>query len=449
MVKDLEITKQLLLNLSLFLVQIFFFQIFNERRRSLGIPKWTILLFCTIALIISLSLSIKIGEYARFDLRSIPLIIGSLYSGMGIGVFLFSITMVLRAFFGINYGLLVTFIVFGIQTFIYIGLHKWFLIQTTRKKVSCCTLLSILNSILWILIMMINEESVTSPELWLSLIVIPTIGTLICTYVIESLRKNLILREKIILSEKVQAISTMAASISHEVRNPLTSIRGFLQLMNYSDFEEEKRKEFIQISISELNRAEKIINEYLSYSKPSVKKVAPLDVNLEINQLISILEPLSNMNSVVIEKNLNSTAEILGDKSEFHQSFLNIMKNCIEAMPQGGILLINTIDKNDSVQIVIADTGVGMTNEQIQKLGEPYFTTKGSKGTGLGMMVAFNIIKAMYGKIKIKSMIGKGSTFLIHFPIANLTQKRIPNSRLVEGSIEFLDSQVYLPMKSK
>jgi two-component system sporulation sensor kinase B len=256
------------------------------------------------------------------------------------------------------------------------------------------------------------------------------------------LRKNLILREKIILSEKVQAISTMAASISHEVRNPLTSIRGFLQLMNYSDLEEEKRKEFIQISISELNRAEKIINEYLSYSKPSVKKVAPLDVNLQINQLISILEPLSNMNSVVIEKNLYSTAEILGDQSEFQQSFLNIMKNCIEAMPQGGILLINTLDKNDSVQIVIADTGVGMTNEQIQKLGEPYFTTKGSKGTGLGMMVAFNIIKAMYGKIKIKSMIGKGSTFLINFPIANLTQKRIPNSRLVEGSIEFLDSQV-------
>jgi two-component system sporulation sensor kinase B len=422
-VKGLEITKQLLLNLSLFLVLIFFFQIFNEKRRSLDIQKWAILLFCTIALIISLSLSIKIGVDARFDLRSIPLIIGSLYSGMGISFFLFSITLVLRALFGINYGLLVTFIVFGIQTFICIGLHKWFLNQTTRKKISCCMLLSILNSGIWILIMMINDESITSVQLWFSLIVIPAIGTLIFTYIIEALRKNFILRERIILSEKIQVISTMAASISHEVRNPLTSIRGFLQLMKNSNFEEEKRKEFIEISISELNRAEKIINEYLSYSRPAVKQVVLLDVNLQINQLTSILEPLSNMNSVVIEKNLYSTAKIIGDISEFQQSFLNIMKNCIEAMPNGGTLSINTMDKNDQVQIVIADTGIGMTDEQIQKLGEPYFTTKGSKGTGLGMMVTFNIIKSMYGKIIIKSIVGKGTTFIIHFPTAKFTQK--------------------------
>jgi two-component system sporulation sensor kinase B len=427
-VKGLEITKQLLLNLSLFLVLIFFFQIFNEKRRSLDIQKWAILLFCTIALIISLSLSIKIGVDARFDLRSIPLIIGSLYSGMGISFFLFSITLVLRALFGINYGLLVTFIVFGIQTLICIRLHKWFLNQTISKKVSCCTLLSILNSVIWILIMMINEESITSVELWFSLIVIPAIGTFICTYIIEALRKNFILREKIILSEKTQAISTMAASISHEVRNPLTSIRGFLQLMKSSYFEEEKRKEFIEISISELNRAEKVINEYLSYSKPAVKQVAFLDVNLQINQLTSILEPLSNMNSVIIEKNLYSIAEILGDISEFQQCFLNIMKNCIEAMPHGGTLSINTMDKNDAVQIVIVDTGIGMTNEQIQKLGDPYFTTKGSKGTGLGMMVTFNIIKAMYGKIIIKSKVGKGTTFIIHFPTAKLTQKSYQQS---------------------
>jgi two-component system, sporulation sensor kinase B len=422
-VKGLEITKQLLLNLSLFLVLIFFFQIFNEKRRNMNTQKLAILLFCTIAIIISLSLSIKIGVDARFDLRSIPLIIGSLYSGMGISFFLFSITLGLRAIFGINYGFLVTFFVFGIQTFICIRIHKWFLNQTSRKKVFCCTLLSIINSGIWILIMMINEKSITSVELWFSLIVIQAIGTLICTYIIEELRKNSILREKIILSEKLQAISTMAASISHEVRNPLTSIRGFLQLMKNSSFEEEKRKEFIEISISELNRAEKIINEYLSYSKPVGKEVGLLDINLQINQLTSILEPLANMDSVVIEKNLNSTAEILGDISEIQQSFLNIMKNCIEAMPHGGILSITTMDKNDAVQIVIADTGIGMTNEQIQKLGEPYFTTKGSKGTGLGMMVTFNIIKAMYGKIVIKSKVGKGTTFIIHFPAAKLTKK--------------------------
>lgn len=416
----MEITEQLLLNLSLLLILVFFFQNLAEKLWNHPLSKWQVLLFYIIAILLCFTVSIKNGKTTQFDLSHIPLIIGSLYNGPIISLILFSTTIGFRALFGVNSGFVSCFIVFSIHTLICMCIHKWFSKQTMNRKIFVCTALSVFNSIMLVVIMDIFDISILSTELMISYIVVPALGTSMVVYTIESIKKNEFLKHQINISEKIHTVSNMAAAISHEVRNPITTIRGFLQLLRDHTFDEEKRNEFITISLQELDRAEKIINSYLNFSKPAPKKLEPFNINTEIFRLSAVLEPYANMNAVVIDKDLAGKTEILGDPLLFEQSMINIMKNCIESMTDGGTLLIKTSCKLGGVQIIITDTGIGMTHEQLLKLGEPYFTTKGSKGTGLGMMVTFNIIKAMHGSIKVESTLGKGTTFKIEFPAFNL-----------------------------
>jgi two-component system, sporulation sensor kinase B len=411
----LEITKQLLLNLSILLVLLFFFQMWSEKWWNQVPPKWIISLFFILSIVVSLLLSIKIGEHLRLDFRHIPFIIGSLYIGNRMAVLLFAITLSTRALCGINAGFWITCIVFGILTLMCIKLHKRFLKQSFKKKIILSTLLSVFHSIMVLGVIKSIGFSITTMGLWVSYVIIPAVGTGIGTYTIEVWKKNLFLRQQIIKLEKNHVISNMSAAISHEVRNPLTSIRGFLQLLKESDFDEIKRREFIDISIDELDRAQKIITDYLTFSKPNAHEVGIVDINQEINKVINLSKPLANMNTIIIEMDLNCVGGIAGDKHQFHQCMMNILKNCIEAMPRGGTLTIKTSNKQNKVDVLVMDTGVGMTEEQIQKLGEPYFSTKGTNGTGLGMMVAINIIHTMHGIIKVDSKIGRGTVFYITF----------------------------------
>lgn len=124
---------------------------------------------------------------------------------------------------------------------------------------------------------------------------------------------------------------------------------------------------------------------------------------------------MARRNSVKIVSIFSPGEEIEGDKQKFHQCFVNIIKNAIESMPKGGILTVET-KRTTTVSILIKDTGSGMTLEQMTRLGEPYYSTKGSKGTGLGIMVVYSIVRAMNGTIHVESEIGKGTTFKITFP---------------------------------
>jgi two-component system, sporulation sensor kinase B len=337
--------------------------------------------------------------------------------GKKMGVYLLVITLITRAIFGIGSGFWLTFIVLGFLTLIGGYLHNRFILLPINQKIFFGSFLSIISSIIVLVVIKILGVSTISLEFWISYIVIQALGTGFGIYAVDNWKKNWFLRLQIIKLEKNNAVSNMAAAISHEVRNPLTSIRGFLQLLKDNTFEEEKRKEFIEIAINELDHAQKIITDYLAYAKPEFHMVEKVDINNEIEKLLNILNPLANMNTVVIEKNLGSVGEFIGDRHQTHQCLMNIFKNCIEAMPLGGTLTINTLINNNNVHLIIQDTGIGMTQDQIRMLGEPYFSTKGSNGTGLGMMVAFKIITAMRGTINVESKIGVGTKFHIKLPI--------------------------------
>ena len=196
----------------------------------------------------------------------------------------------------------------------------------------------------------------------------------------------------------------------------LTAASGFVQLLNDDYLPRHKRREYLSIVKDELSSAERVIQDYLTFAKPALVSIEELNVKNELKQIINILTPMANQNSVEIVTDFSVIGFIKGDRQRFRQCFINILKNAVEAMPNGGHLYIETHFSKDYVTICVRDTGLGMSSEQLERLGEPYYSTKGKNGTGLGMMVVYSIIRAMNGFIRVESEIGAGTTFRIKFP---------------------------------
>ncbi|MDP4084865.1 MAG: ATP-binding protein [Bacillota bacterium] len=412
----MEVTKQMILNLALFLVILNTFRSFYESRTEKPISNVAHFLYFFLSIIISLFLSIKSGTQVRFDLRQVPLIVGGLYLGPVNSILLLAGTILIRSFLGLTQGFWVSSIIYTTQTLLGILIYKWFHRLPTRKRVFATIILSLYSSFGFVLFMKYLNHPLTLVE-WISYIIASCLGVGVMTAMVESWRKNRFLNQIIMKTEKIEAISQMSAAISHEVRNPLTTVRGFLQLLKDAKIEENKRIEYLDIALLETMRAERIINDYLTFAKPSIDHLENIDVAKELVQAINIIKALANMNTTEINSTLNPNIYVLGDPNQFKQCLVNILKNCVEAMPKGGTLSISCFQNQREVCIIIGDTGIGMTHEQIARLGEPYYSTKGKNGTGLGMMVSFGIIRAMNGKVHVESEVGEGSIFYVSFPL--------------------------------
>jgi two-component system sporulation sensor kinase B len=217
-------------------------------------------------------------------------------------------------------------------------------------------------------------------------------------------------------SEKMAIISELAASIAHEVRNPLQVTRGFLQL--FAEKTDDKEKQYMLLAIQELDRAANIITDYLTFAKPHLDDLAILDVEDELRQIESIIVPLANLQGGKIVMDLTSNLYVLGSSAKFKQAMINMIKNSIEAFHKEGMIHIKAFRYKDEVVIQIIDNGVGMDTDELMRLGEPYFSTK-TKGTGLGLMVTFRIIEIMRGTITFNSTKGESTEVLIRFPYEN------------------------------
>ncbi|WML50572.1 HAMP domain-containing sensor histidine kinase [Neobacillus sp. PS3-34] len=201
------------------------------------------------------------------------------------------------------------------------------------------------------------------------------------------------------------------------MRNPMTAIKGFLQLIITDGFDEKKKKEYALIAVSEIDRAERIIRDFLTYAKPVSNKKDKINLAEEIYKIVEIIEPLAHLNTVEIYFDSQPSCFMLGEKASIHQCLLNLFKNSIEAMENGGVLSICTYQDDSNLYVDIKDTGIGMSEVQLKRLGKPFFSTKGDKGTGLGMMTTFTLIKSMNGSIDVSSKLGAGTTFTLSFPL--------------------------------
>ncbi|WP_223068894.1 sensor histidine kinase [Paenibacillus caui] len=215
-------------------------------------------------------------------------------------------------------------------------------------------------------------------------------------------------------SEKMDIISELAASVAHEVRNPLQVTRGFIQLLNEKS-ENNQEKVYLAMALEELDRASDIITDFLTFAKPEVGKVSKLNILQEFKHIESILIPMANLLGGKIDVDIPEHLHMTGSSSKFKQAFINIIKNSIESLQGEGEIRVWAYEENENVYIHVKDNGEGMTEAELARLGEPYFSNK-TKGTGLGLMVTFRIIEVMQGEIEFTSVKGKGTEAVIRFP---------------------------------
>lgn len=212
--------------------------------------------------------------------------------------------------------------------------------------------------------------------------------------------------------DRLNLVGEMAASIGHEVRNPMTTVRGFLQMLSIKP-DLDKYRGFFSLMIEELDRANSIITEYLSLAKNKT-----IDAKMtNINQVIQTVMPLMEADALRMNKrivaNFGEVPELLLDEKEIRQCVLNLVRNGLEAMPEGKKIVISTFIEEGAVVLTIQDEGTGISTEILDKLGTPFLTTKDT-GTGLGLPVCYSIAKRHNASISVQT--GKsGTTFFVRF----------------------------------
>ncbi|PGA76844.1 sensor histidine kinase [Bacillus pseudomycoides] len=415
------INQNVLNNLLYILSSIFvFYFIYNNEIFFKNYKKILIIICTSIPLILCMKFPIYIDENCVHDLRQIPFLIGTLYGGLPVGIALLSIMLLIRfVFYGVNFLTVIVYITMLIFTAY--SSSKFNQLNRRKKLIMSMTLPFFLALLTTFIAVVLSDFPITNSYITY-FILLPPIVMLFVVYINEVLRDVVIMRSKLVKMEKMEIVSQLAASISHEVRNPLTVVKGFTQLLKTPDLPQESREQYIEHILGELNRAQVIIDDYLTFAKPASQKVDNIVIDQELKRIISMMMPLCNMNSINVSENL-VTGSITGNTQHFQQCFLNLIKNSIEAMLNGGKLSIKSSACENKITIVIKDSGIGMTQEQINRFGEPYFSTK-TRGTGLGTMVAVKIIETMNGTLDINSIVNKGTTLTITFPQNNEIAKK-------------------------
>ncbi|MCT8139132.1 two-component sensor histidine kinase [Anaerobacillus sp. CMMVII] len=410
--------ESLLINILFVLLPILIFQIFyiNIDSKYKNIILATVFSF---SIIICMNFPISNYQGHLFDLRYIPFVLGALYGGKKVAIFLYVVFLVYRFYLG-GAGIYIAFfdstLLLIILLFLLIPKYHTYSLRT--KISGTMALLGLVAIISLITCQTLFGFIFHAPFIFLSTFVVAQTLTMgLSVYFLEYLITIDTMKKQLYHNEKLKSLSEMAASISHEVRNPLTVTRGFIQLLKSPGIDDEKKNSYLDLSLQELDRAESIISDYLTFAKPHENiELELLNVTDEVNYVVNVMQPYALMQNVSIKKELFSNESyILGNKRQLHQCLINLSKNAIEAIQNGGKLEFKVNKENEKVLIQLTDTGVGMSSEQIARLGVPFFTNK-EKGTGLGTMVAFSIVKAMKGEIKVNSKMNEGTTFTISIP---------------------------------
>ena len=222
-------------------------------------------------------------------------------------------------------------------------------------------------------------------------------------------------------SERLNALTLLAAGVAHEIGNPLNSLHIHLQLMERKvrKLKGEARQELqesIDVARAEIGRLDSIVTQFLRAIRPSKPQLHPESVNAIVNEAVRFFAPEIQDRDVVVEQELRSDLPLLQlDRDQIKQAFYNVIKNSFEAMKRRGILRIRTDMDDTHVLISFIDTGGGMSPENLSRVFEPYFTTK-SSGTGLGLLIVRRIVREHGGELSIESSQGKGLTLTIRLP---------------------------------
>ena len=256
---------------------------------------------------------------------------------------------------------------------------------------------------------------------------------------------------EVIESERVEALTLLAASVAHEIGNPLNALHIHLQLMEReikklkatdadvptpsrsSDPDAQanhtaslrKLDQYLDIAKGEISRLDYIISQFLQAIRPTRPELKPVSLNDIVADTLTLLDPEIKNRGVTLEYNFATRLPAAPlDAAQVKQALLNLIKNSVQAMTQGDTLTLTTLADDDGVWVHVADTGGGISQEKINRVFQPYFTTK-EKGTGLGLMIVQRIVREHGGRIELESHTGRGTTFRLWFPLTEHQPLRI------------------------
>jgi len=223
-------------------------------------------------------------------------------------------------------------------------------------------------------------------------------------------------------AQKLAVAGQIAAGIAHEVRNPLTSVNGFLQLMKT---QYPERTDYFDIIFSEIKRIDFVLSELLVLAKPQSVHFQEVQLHGLLEQVITLLKTNAVLSNIDLKQPFKKqdAGVILADANQMKQLFINLIKNAIEAMPEGGSIYISTEKVMNEWKITIQDEGKGMSEEDIQKIYDPFFSTK-TEGTGLGLTICATILKDHHGRMDVVSELGKGTAFHIYLPVCQKSRQQ-------------------------
>lgn len=418
----MELIRDLMIQIAIIILPLFLYEAIRLKRYQEMPPKpnrYFIMFLSSITLVLSMTYSICFGDVCGYNFHPIPIVSGFLYGGI-VGLIPAVIFVIYEwALKGINL-LPVIEVIFLLIVPLFLS-KKWSLFSRDKKLI-LAFMISSLYVLVSLVIGMINvllETGFTpyvshlySGYIFASLIMVMTM--VFQVYLTEYLNENAILRTEMQKSEKLNIVSELAASVAHEVRNPLTVVRGFIQLLEST--EDVKNKDYMRLVLAELDRAEQIISDYLNLARPQIEKKEHICLSAQLIEMTTLMSSFAAMQGVYLQVEISESLYTIGDKTKLKQAIMNVVKNGIEAI-QGnkGYLKVTAIQKDETIVIRVKDSGVGMTKEQLARLGQPYYSLK-EKGTGLGLMVTFSILQAHNGTLEYKSESGKGTEAIIILP---------------------------------
>ncbi|SDM80845.1 two-component system, sporulation sensor kinase A [Paenibacillus sp. yr247] len=244
-----------------------------------------------------------------------------------------------------------------------------------------------------------------------SIHVYKNMGIPVVQTVIRDLTERKKSEEAIIRSEKLSLIGQLAAGIAHDIRNPLTSLKGFVHLLK------AKNADYVDIMMEELEHINYVVNEFMTLAKPHLSYYMESKTQELVQSVIGFLKPHAHLYNVQIQMDMDQDfPAIYCIPDQIKQVLINVLKNAIESMPSGGLIQVSFKNRvTQGLVICVEDQGIGISEERLSQLGEPFFTTK-ANGTGLGLMVCKRIIEGHGGKLSIQSKINHGTTVEIELP---------------------------------
>ncbi|WP_226680802.1 ATP-binding protein [Sutcliffiella horikoshii] len=386
-----------------------------SKRKPLNFKQQTILgLFSAFSAKLCMLYPIETLEDTNFDFRMIPILIVTLYGGWYPGLLCTAIVVMLRYLIGGEYvyvGIAVSILALGIGVLFRSGFLK------SANKVLYSVIVISFYYLVYIFILF-STVSFLDIYFYIVYFLAFSLTFIALIYTVEKLIIANQQFDETLYLDKLSTVSQMAAAFAHEIRNPITTVRGFIQFIN-SDTKDENLKQFAPLILDELDRTNKIITNYLTVARPTNFTLSYIDVNKALQDSVDLLRPFGSYRNVSIDLKLEGEHYIYSDEQHLKQALMNIIKNGIEAAEeeQGGYVKIlkKPADEKGQIAITFVDNGIGMSEEQLQKLGLPYYTTK-TKGTGLGSMITNRLIHEMKGKIHYESKVHNGTKVTVILP---------------------------------